>query len=95
MKKAKKQLIRLFETRDVRRRRKLYEYYVHCFEQQHSTNFTIELINTDLGRQLVGKPDIKYIRAHCHLWLALQADQQNIHQEFETKSLENHPDYPD
>lgn len=70
MKKVKKQLIRLFETRDVRRRRKLYECYEHCFEQRHSANFTIELINTDLGRQLVGRPDIKYIRSHIEKWKA-------------------------
>lgn len=68
MKASKEQLIRLLESRDVRRRRKLYEYYEHYFAQQHSARFTIELLNADLGSTLVTRQDIKYIRAHCHLW---------------------------
>jgi hypothetical protein len=68
MKASKEQLIRLLESRDVRRRRKLYEYYEHYFQQQHSARFTIELINADLGFALVNRQDVKYIRAHCHLW---------------------------
>jgi hypothetical protein len=77
MKASKQQLIRLLESRDVRRRRKLYEYYEHYFQQQHSARFTIELLNADLGSTLVTRQDIKYIRSHCHLWLAIQADQQD------------------
>lgn len=74
MKASKEQLVRLFESRDVRRRRKLYEYYEHYFQQQHSARFTIELINADLGSALVSRQDIKYIRAHCHLWETAQPD---------------------
>jgi hypothetical protein len=74
MKASKEQLIRLFESRDVRRRRKLYEYYEHYFQQQHSARFTIELINADLGSALVSRQDVKYIRAHSHLWKAAQPE---------------------
>lgn len=96
MKASKQQLIRLLESRDVRRRRKLYEYYEHYFQQQYLARFTIELLNADLGSTLVTLRDIKYIRAHCHLWLAIQADQQDTrHQRLETKNVENHPDYPE
>lgn len=74
MKASKEQLIRLFESKDVRRRRKLYEYYEHYFDQQHSARFTIELMNADLGSALVSRQDVKYIRAHCHLWKPAQPE---------------------
>ena len=74
MKASKEQLIRLLESRDVRRRRKLYEYYEHYFQQQHSARFTIELINADLGFALVNRQDVKYIRAHCNQWKTAQPE---------------------
>jgi hypothetical protein len=80
MKASKEQLIRLLESRDVRRRRKLYEYYEHYFQQQHSTRFTIELINADLGFSLVNRQDVKYIRAHCNQWKMAQPETAETNQ---------------
>ncbi|MCF0055355.1 hypothetical protein [Dyadobacter sp. CY356] len=87
MKASKEQLIRLLESRDVRRRRKLYEYYEHYFQQQHSARFTIELINADLGYALVNRQDVKYIRAHCNQWKTAQPEtSETTQQAVEKKS---------
>ena len=68
MNETKQQLIGLFVSRDVKRRKKLYQYYESYFKQQHSVRFTLALINADLGSVLVTRLDVKYIRSHCHRW---------------------------
>ena len=78
MNEIKQQLIQLFESRDVRRRRKLYEYYEDYFKQQHSLRFTLALINAALGITLITRLDIKYIRAHCQQWKKAPAEQPKI-----------------
>ena len=75
MNETKQQLIGLFVSRDVKRRKKLYHYYESYFKQQHSVRFTLALINADLGSTLVTRLDIKYIRAHCHQWQTTLPDQ--------------------
>ncbi|MDQ6481825.1 hypothetical protein [Dyadobacter sp. LHD-138] len=81
MNEIKQQLIGLFVSRDVKRRKKLYQYYESYFKQQHSVRFTLLLINADLGSTLVTWLDIKYIRAHCHQWQTTQPDQTNTLQQ--------------
>ena len=86
---TKQQLIGLFVSRDVKRRKKLYQYYQSYFKQQHSVRFTLSLINADLGSTLVNWLDIKYIRAHCHQWQTTQPDYTNaFHQVDDSNNLE-------
>ena len=77
---TKQQLIGLLVSRDVKRRKKLYQYYESIFKQQHSVRFTLSLINADLGGTLVTRLDIKYIRAHCHQWQTTLPDQTDTFQ---------------
>ncbi|MDQ6482402.1 hypothetical protein [Dyadobacter sp. LHD-138] len=89
MNEIKQQLIGLFVSRDVKRRKKLYQYYESYFKQQHSVRFTLLLINADLGSTLVTRLDIKYIRAHCHRWQTSQPDQtDNLQQVAESSNVE-------
>ncbi|MCF2446930.1 hypothetical protein L0657_23450 [Dyadobacter sp. CY345] len=89
MNETKQQLIGLFVSRDVKRRKKLYQYYESYFKQQHSVRFTLALINADLGSTLVNWLDIKYIRAHCHQWQTTLPDQtDNLHQLAESNNVE-------
>jgi hypothetical protein len=63
-----KHLIHLFQKADVKRRRKLYEYFASIFDSQNSYVITIEILNAKLGAQVVSAADVKYIRAHCSKW---------------------------
>jgi hypothetical protein len=61
-------LIHLFQKADVKRRRKLYEYFASIFDSQNSYVITIEMLNEKLGAQVISAADVKYIRAHCSKW---------------------------
>lgn len=56
-------LIAMYEKKDPKRRKKLYAFFRSVFDQQLSTAMTVELINRDLGSDLIIPYDVKYIRA--------------------------------
>ena len=61
-------LIAMYEMKDPKRRRKLYEFFQGLFAQNLSAALTVELINKELGAPLTVLYDVKYIRSHAAQW---------------------------
>lgn len=61
-------LIAMYEKKDPKRRRKLYEFFRELFAQNLSAALTVELINKELGAPLTVLYDVKYIRSHAGQW---------------------------
>jgi hypothetical protein len=61
-------LIAMYEMKDPKRRRKLYEFFRELFAQNLSAALTVELINKELGAPLTVLYDVKYIRSHAGQW---------------------------
>ena len=61
-------LIAMYERKDPKRRRKLYEFFQELFAQNLSAVLTVEIINNELGAQLAELYDVKYIRSHVAKW---------------------------
>ena len=61
----KELLIAMYEMKDPKRRRKLYEFFQGLFDQNLSAALTVELINKELGAPLTVLYDVKYIRSHA------------------------------
>ncbi|HEV7378471.1 MAG TPA: hypothetical protein VGN64_01650 [Dyadobacter sp.] len=59
----KKMIIDLLVRKDSKRKKKLYDFFRSVFDQQLSVALTAELINCELGSDLVTVYDVKYIRA--------------------------------
>jgi hypothetical protein len=59
----KQMIIDMLVKKDSKRKRKLYEFFRSVFDQQFSVAMTAELINCELGSDLVTAYDVKYIRA--------------------------------
>ena len=64
----KELLIAMYEKKDPKRRRKLFEYFEELFAQQLSAALTVEIINKELGADLAQLYDVKYIRSHTTKW---------------------------
>ena len=64
----KELLIAMYEKKDPKRRRKLFEYFLPLFEEHLSAGLTVEIINKDLGADFVGLYDVKYVRSHIAKW---------------------------
>jgi len=61
----KKTLIDLFERKDKKRRRILYELYFDLITSKLTASYIAEMICKDLGRaEMVGAADIKFCRFH-------------------------------
>ena len=58
----------MYEMKDPKRRRKLYEFFRELFAQNLSAALTVELINKELGAPLTVLYDVKYIRSHAVQW---------------------------
>ena len=61
-------LIAMYEKKDPKRRRKLYEFFQELFAQNLSALLTVEIINKELGAEFTGLYDVKYIRSHVAKW---------------------------
>lgn len=61
-------LVEMYEKKDPKRRRKLFEYFQQLFDENLSARLTVEIINKELGAELTELYDIKYIRAHIPKW---------------------------
>ncbi|GLU51559.1 hypothetical protein Dfri01_10200 [Dyadobacter frigoris] len=61
-------LIAMYEKKDPKRRRKLYEFFQELFAQNLSAVLTVEIINKELGAEFIGLYDVKYIRSHAAKW---------------------------
>ncbi|MBE9465509.1 hypothetical protein ACFP1I_22265 [Dyadobacter subterraneus] len=64
----KELLITMYERKDPKRRRKLYEFFQELFAQNLSALLTVEIINKELGSELTVLYDVKYIRSHAAKW---------------------------
>lgn len=64
----KELLIAMYEKKDPKRRRKLYEFFQELFGQNLSAVLTAEIVNKELGAQLIVLYDVKYIRSHVAKW---------------------------
>ena len=64
----KELLIAMYEMKDPKRRRKLYEFFQELFTQHLSAALTVEIINNELGSELTELYDVKYIRSHAAKW---------------------------
>jgi hypothetical protein len=64
----KELLIAMYEKKDPKRRRKLYEFFQELFAQNLSAVLTVEIINKELGAEFTGLYDVKYIRSHAAKW---------------------------
>jgi len=69
----KELLIAMYERKDPKRRRKLYEFFQELFVQNLSAALTVEIINKELGADLARLYDVKYIRAHAAKWINPEA----------------------
>ena len=58
----------MYEKKDPKRRRKLFEYFEELFGQHLSAALTVELINKELGSDFAQLYDVKYIRSHTAKW---------------------------
>lgn len=70
MKITKEMVVRLYELKDPKRKRMLFEYYQSHFDKRYSAGFIVEMINADLGKDLITAYDVKYVRAKSRKWLA-------------------------
>lgn len=61
-------LIAMYERKDPKRRRKLYDFFRELFAQNLSAALTVELINKELGAPLTVRYDVKYVRSHATQW---------------------------
>ena len=61
-------LIAMYEMKDPKRRRKLYEFFQELFGQNLSAVLTVEIINKELGAEFTELYDVKYIRSHAAKW---------------------------
>lgn len=66
---TKEMVLRLYELKDPKRRRMLFEFYQSHFDQRYSAGFIVEMINADLGKNLITAYDVKYVRAKSRKWL--------------------------
>jgi hypothetical protein len=64
----KELLIAMYEKKDPKRRRKLYEFFQELFGQNLSAVLTVEIINKELGAEFTELYDVKYIRSHAAKW---------------------------
>lgn len=64
----KELLIAMYEKKDPKRRRKLFEFFEELFAQQLSARLTVEIINKKLGGDFAQLYDVKYIRSHTAKW---------------------------
>ena len=64
----KELLIAMYEKKDPKRRRTLYEYFRALFGEHLSARLTVEIINKELGAGFAGLYDVKYIRSHMAKW---------------------------
>ena len=58
----------MYEKKDPKRRRKLFEYFKPLFAEHLSARLTVEIINKELGADFAGMYDVKYIRSHVAKW---------------------------
>lgn len=77
METTKELILRLYERKDPKRRRLLFEHYQNLFDSRYSARFLVEMINTDLGAETVGSYDIKYVRSKASKWQTVSTTSSN------------------
>lgn len=74
----KELLIRMYQIKDPKRRRKLFDYFQQLFFDHLSAALTVEIINKELGSDYVRLYDVKYIRSHQARWLKTSTDSDKV-----------------
>jgi hypothetical protein len=65
---TKELVLRLYERKDPKRKRMLFELYRDLFASNMSARFLVDVINEKLSTEVVSLYDIKYIRAKMKKW---------------------------
>lgn len=65
---TKELVLKLYERKDPKRKRMLFELYRDLFTSTMSARFLMDVINEKLSVQAVSLYDIKYIRAKMKKW---------------------------
>lgn len=65
---TKELVLKLYERKDPKRKRMLFELYRDLFTSTMSARFLVDMINEKFSTELVSLYDIKYIRAKMKKW---------------------------
>ncbi|WP_414617433.1 hypothetical protein [Dyadobacter sp. 32] len=69
---TKELVLKLYERKDPKRKRMLFELYHDLFTSTMSARFLMDMINEKLSTEVVSLYDIKYIRAKMKKWVDRQ-----------------------